>query len=108
MIARSAAVRRFARTDAVRLLMATFLLVLTLGSVLAVDALPGPFAGPGLIVGDLATADIVAPRALTYESTEQTRQAREEARQQVPPQYDYSPERGQLTAGQQLNALEEE
>ena len=107
MIARSAAVRRFARTDAVRLLMATFLLVLTLGSVLAVDALPGPFAGPGLIVGDLATADIVAPRALTYESTEQTRLAREEARQQVPPQYDYSPERGQLTAGQQLNALEE-
>src|SRR4029450_327807 len=63
--------------------------------------------GPGVIVGDLATADIVAPRALTYESTEQTRLAREEARQHVPPQYDSSPERGQLTAGQQLNALEE-
>jgi putative nucleotidyltransferase with HDIG domain len=107
MLARSAAVRRFARIDAVRLLTATFLLVLTLGSVLAVDALPGPFAGPDLVAGDLATADIAAPRALTYESVEQTRLAREEARQQVSPQYDYSPERGQLTAGQQLNALEE-
>jgi len=107
MLARSAAVRRFARTDAVRLVVATMLMVAALGGVLAVDALPGPFAGQGIIVGDLATADILAPRALTYESAEQTRLAREDARRQVPPQYDYTPERGQLTAAQQLDLLEE-
>jgi len=107
MLARSAAVRRFARTDAVRLVVATFLMVVALGSVLAIDALPGPFAGPGAIVGDVATVDIVAPRAVTYDSDEQTRLARDDAREQVGPQYDYSPERGQLTAIQQINALEE-
>ena len=107
MLARSAAVRRFARTDAVRLVVATLLMVVALGGVLAVDALPGPFAGQGIIVGDLATADILAPRALTYESAEQTRLAREEARRQVQPQYDYSPARGQLTAARQLDALGE-
>lgn len=107
MLARSAAVRRFARTDAVRLIAATLLMVVALGSVLAIDALPGPFAGPGAIVGDIATADILAPRALTYESPEATRLARDDAREQVRPQYDYSPERGQLTAVQQLDALEQ-
>ena len=107
MLARSAAVRRFARTDAVRLVAAALLMVAALGGVLAADALPGPFAGQGIIVGDLATSDILAPRALTYESAEQTRLAREDASRQVQPQYDYSPERGQLTAAQQINALEE-
>ena len=107
MIARSASVREFARTDAVRLVAAGLLMIVALGAVLAVDALPGPFSGPGIIVGDLATADIAAPRALTYESTEQTRLAREQAREEVPPQYDYSPERGQLTASQQLSELED-
>jgi len=107
MLARSSAVRRFARTDAVRLVIATLLMVAALGSVLAIDALPGPFAGPGAIVGEIAPADILAPRALTYESAEATRLAREAARAQVQPQYDYSPERGQLTAVQQLDALEQ-
>jgi putative nucleotidyltransferase with HDIG domain len=107
VIARTATVRRFARTDAVRLVAAGLLMIFALGAVLAVDALPGPFSGPGIIVGDLATADIVAPRALTYESAEQTRLAREEASNQVEPQYDYSAERGQLTASQQLSELEE-
>ena len=105
MLARSAAVRRFARRDATRLFIGAFVMILALGSVLAVDALPGPFAGPSFI-GDVATADIVAPRALTYESAEQTRIAREAARAEVDPQYNYSAERGQLTASQQLDALE--
>jgi putative nucleotidyltransferase with HDIG domain len=82
-------------------------MVVALGAVLSIDALPGPFAGPGIIVGDVATADIVAPRALTYESAEQTRIAREDASDQVSPQYDYTPERGQLVAAQQLSALDQ-
>jgi putative nucleotidyltransferase with HDIG domain len=106
MLARSAAVRRFARTDAVRLVVATLLIFGTLGAVLAVDALPGPFAGAGSVVGDVATVDILAPRALTYESAEQTRLARDAARAEVPPQYDYTAERAQLIAAQQLDALE--
>ena len=106
MLARSTAMRRFERTDAKRLVGVGLLMVLVLGGVLALDALPGPFAGPGLITGDVAATDILAPRALTYESTEQTRIAREDAREQVPPQYNYTPERGQLIAGQQLDALD--
>ena len=107
MLARSSAVRRFARTDAVRLFAATLLMVAAIGGVLAVDALPGPFAGTGAIVDDVATIDIRAPRALSYESAAATRIRRDEARQNVQPQYDFSTERGQLTAAQQLTALEE-
>ncbi len=106
MLARSAAVRRFARTDAVRLVVAAFLFTLALGGVLAIDALPGPLASPGAIVNDVATADIRAPRAIKYESTEETRVRRDAARAQVQPQYDYSADRGQLIAGQQLAELE--
>jgi putative nucleotidyltransferase with HDIG domain len=106
MLARSAAVRRFARTDAVRLFVASLLILSALGAVLALDALPGPFAGPGAVVGEVATVDIIAPRAITYESEEQTRLAREAARASIAPQYDYTPERAQLTAAQQLDALD--
>src|SRR5687768_1191279 len=107
MLARSAAVRRFYRTDAVRLIAAAFLMMVTLGAVLALDVLPGPFAGPDAIVGDVANVDILAPRALTYESEEETRLAREAARTRVLPQYDYTPARAQLVAAEQLAALEE-
>ena len=107
MLARGANVPRFYRTDAVRLIVAAFLMVVALGAVLAVDALPGPFAGPDAIVGDVANVDILAPRALTYESEEETRLAREAARGRVQPQYDYTPERAQLVAAEQLAALEE-
>src|SRR5688572_14104929 len=89
MLTRSAAVRHFDRSDATRLFGVGLLMVVVLGGVLALDALPGPFAGPGLITGDVAATDILAPRALTYESSEQTRIAREDAREQVPPQYNY-------------------
>jgi putative nucleotidyltransferase with HDIG domain len=106
MLARSAAVRRFARTDAVRLVVATILMAASLGGVLAFDALPGPFAGVGAIVNDVATTDIRAPRAIKYESAEETRLRREDARDQVPPQYNYSADRAQLIASQQLAALE--
>ncbi|MEX2546742.1 MAG: HDIG domain-containing metalloprotein, partial [Chloroflexota bacterium] len=106
MLARSAAVRRFARTDAVRLVVAAFLFTVALGGVLAIDALPGPLASPGAIVNDVATSDIRAPRAIKYESAEETRVRREAAREQVQPQYNYSADRGQLIANQQLAELE--
>jgi putative nucleotidyltransferase with HDIG domain len=107
MLARSTSIRGFTRRDGLRLAGLGVLLVVTLGAVLAVDALPGPFAGSSAIVDDVAMIDIRAPRALTYESEVATTQRREEAREQVLPQYDYTPERGRSTAEQQLNEYED-
>ncbi|CAN5788778.1 cyclic-di-AMP phosphodiesterase PgpH [soil metagenome] len=107
MLARTASIRNFTRRDGVRLIGIGALIVLGLGSVLAFDTLPGPLAGGGAIVDDVATVDLRAPRATTYESDVATSQRREEARDQVPPQYDYTAERGQLTAVGQLAAFED-
>ena len=106
MLARSASIRAFTRRDGVRLVAIGLLIMFALGAILAVDALPGPFPAAGPIADGVATADIRAPRALTYTSDEATAQRRDEVRQQVAPQYDYTPERGQLTAEQQLQALD--
>ena len=106
MLARSRSIPGFTRRDGLRALGLGLLLVLTLGAVLAFDALPGPFAGSSAVVDDVATIDIRAPRALTYESEVATAQRRDEARQEVPPQYDYTPERGRTTAEQQLAEFE--
>ena len=83
MLARSASIRAFTRRDGVRLVAIGLLIVLVLGAVLAVDALPGPFPGSSQIVDNVATADIRAPRAVTYTSQAATDQRREEARLQV-------------------------
>jgi cyclic-di-AMP phosphodiesterase PgpH len=107
MLARSASIRAFTRRDGVRLVAIGVLIIVALGAILAVDALPGPFNGTSAIVDGVATNDIRAPRALTYTSAEATEQRREEARQQVPPQYDYTADRGRATAEQQLAAFEE-
>jgi hypothetical protein len=106
MLARSAAVRAFYRSDLTRLVIAGVLMAVTLGAVLAYDSLPG-VAAPDAIVGDVATTDIIAPRAVEYESVEQTRLAREEASAEVQPQYDYTPERAQLIAERQLGLFED-
>ena len=106
MLARTASIRAFTRRDGVRLVAFGLLLALGLGAVLAVDAIPGPFAGSNVIVDDISLVDIRAPLAVTYTSAEATEQRREEARQQVPPQYDYTAQRGQSTAEQQLRAFD--
>ncbi|MDQ3938271.1 MAG: hypothetical protein M3253_06270, partial [Chloroflexota bacterium] len=108
MLARSARQRlAFTRQDALRGVAAAALMMLLLGIVLAIDALPGPFGGPGLVSGDVATKDIVAPRTATIPSEAATLERQEEARRQVPPQYDYTPERAQAIAMQQAAAFEE-
>ncbi|HSH21474.1 MAG TPA: HDIG domain-containing protein [Candidatus Caenarcaniphilales bacterium] len=99
--------RPFTRRDALRLLVIATLLITALGSVLALDAISGPFVGRGAVVDDVATVEIRAPRAATFESTAATNQRREEVREQVPPQYDWTQERGQATADRQLAAFEE-
>jgi cyclic-di-AMP phosphodiesterase PgpH len=108
MLARSARQQgAFTRRDAIRGLIAATLLIVSLGVVLGIDALPGPLAGPGIISGDIALVDIHAPRAATIPSEAATEQRREDARREVPPQYDFTPERAQLIAEQQVQAFEE-
>jgi putative nucleotidyltransferase with HDIG domain len=107
MLARSAPLQHFNRSDAGRFLLLALLLTLALGAVLALDALPAPFSGGSPVVNDVATVDIRAPRALTYESAAATQAARDQASAQVPPQYNYNSDRAQLIAQQQLNALQD-
>ncbi|MEP7159407.1 MAG: HDIG domain-containing metalloprotein, partial [Chloroflexota bacterium] len=106
MLARSAYIRQFTRRDGVRLVIFGLLLAIVLGGVLAIDALPGPFAGSNVVVDEIAVTDVRAPRALTYESETATSLRRQEARDQVQPQYDYSLDRGQSTSAQQLAAFD--
>jgi putative nucleotidyltransferase with HDIG domain len=108
MLARS--IRRrgaFTRNDATRALVAATLLILALGVILGIDSLPGPFEGPGNIAGDVATVDILAPRAATIPSEATTAQRRDEARRQVLPQYDYTLDRAQTIAEEQVAAFDE-
>ena len=62
---------------------------------------------PGLDVkvGDLAQTDIRAPKALTYTNQILTQEARQAARDNVDPMYDYTSERAITIAGEQLQAF---
>lgn len=93
----------FSRRDAARLAVAASALVAILTAILSLDILPGGFSAR---VGDVAPADVHAPRTSEYTSRTETEQARALARTQVPPQYDYTPERGQVTAARQVAALD--
>ena len=106
MIARSAQIRAFSRRDGVRLVGIGLLIIVALGAILAVDSLPGSFGASSGIVNNVATVDIRAPRALTYTSAVATQQRRDEASQQVPPQYDYNIDRAQSIANQQQSAFD--
>ncbi len=107
MLARSAPLHHFNRPDLRRFVLFGLGLSLALGAVLALGALPVPFSGGNPVVNGVATVDIRAPRALTYESTAATQAARDEASAQVPPQYNYNSDRAQLIAQQQLNVLQD-
>src|SRR5689334_12525944 len=106
MIARSASIRAFTRRDGVRLVGIGLLIIVALGAILAFDTLSGSFGASSDIVGGVATTDIRAPRALTYTSAVATQQRRDAASAQVPPQYDYTPERAQTIADQQQTTFD--
>jgi putative nucleotidyltransferase with HDIG domain len=107
MIARSASIRSFSRRDGVRLVALGLLMIVALGAILAVDALPGSLGASNGIANGIATVDIRAPRALTYTSAVATDQRREEVRQLVGPQYDYSSVRAKTISDQQLAAFDQ-
>lgn len=92
----------FARRDLGRLLIAAALLVLAMAGIFAVDIVPSKVDAK---IGDVARADVSAPRALTYDSTILTDQARRAARAAVAPQYDFTPEKSSAVARQEALAF---
>ncbi len=105
MLTRSVATRAgFSRSDATRLAIAAAILIAGLAAILGADILPQqPLK---VAVGDLATHDIVAPRAIDFESEVQTSAAQAAASQAVEPQYDYTTENAITIAAQQQLAFE--
>ena len=92
----------FSRRDLGRLLVASALLVLALTAIFAIDIIPTPVE---VKVGDVARADVVAPRAITFTSTILTTEARDAARTGVDPQYDFTPDKASAAARQQALAF---
>jgi cyclic-di-AMP phosphodiesterase PgpH len=86
---------RFTRRDLVRLLIAAIVLVVGLTTVLASDIVPTRLSAT---LGQVATSDIVAPRAATFTSDILTQQARDAASAAVAFQYDYTPAKGDIVA----------
>lgn len=95
-------VAAFTRRDAVRLGVASILLITGLTAVLSIDDLP---SAVDLAPGDLATTDVSAPRALLFESETETAAARQAARDAVAPQYDYKAETAAALTRRQLDVL---
>jgi putative nucleotidyltransferase with HDIG domain len=95
----------FTRRDIPRLLIAAGILILALAAILGADILPEtPLE---VTEGQLATRDIVAPRALDFESELQTKAAQDAASAAVPPQYDFTTENAIAIAAAQQIAFED-
>jgi putative nucleotidyltransferase with HDIG domain len=89
------------RRELARLLLAFGGLVLVMTAILGLDLTPGL----ALKVGDVAPSDVAAPRALNFTNELLTSQAREAARANVDPQYDYTSEGAIAVAQEQLSAF---
>ncbi len=101
---RAAAIARFTRRDATRLGIASGILILAMTAILAADLLPQETLQ--VQAGDLAPRDVVAPRAVEFESEVQTAAVRAAARAAVEPQYDYSSDKAIAIATEQQEAFE--
>jgi cyclic-di-AMP phosphodiesterase PgpH len=95
----------FNRRDLVRLAVGAALLVVTMTAIFALDLLPQRLV---IAVGDVASADIVAPRADSYASDILTAEARDKASRDVDLVYDYSTEKATQIAQAQLAAFDGE
>jgi putative nucleotidyltransferase with HDIG domain len=95
---------RFTRDDVPRVAIAAGILILALTAILGADILPE--APLDATVGQLATRDIVAPRAIDFTSKSQTDAARLAAMNAVPPQYTFTSENAIPIAAAQQVAFE--
>ena len=92
---------RFTRRDLPRVAIAAGILILALAAILGADILPE--APLDVVRGQLATRDIIAPRAIDFESKVQTDAARAAASAAVPFQYSFTTENAiAIAAAQQL------
>jgi putative nucleotidyltransferase with HDIG domain len=105
LVQRPARAIPFTRRDLVRLLISSILLIVALTAVLASDIVPTKL---DVTAGQVATADIVAPRVTTFTSATLTKEARDAASQAVAPQYDYTPAKGDTVAQAATVALNTE
>ncbi|MDA8203005.1 MAG: HDIG domain-containing protein [Chloroflexi bacterium] len=88
----------FTRRDGLRLAISASILIVALTAILSIDIIPTAYH---VSVGDIAPATIRAPRAVTFVSAILTTQAQDAAVAAVPPQYDYTPQKGDLAAARQ-------
>ncbi len=88
----------FTRRDAVRLSVSATILIVALTAILSIDVIPAAYH---VAVGDIAPATIRAPRTVDFVSQILTKQAQDAAVQAVPPQYDYTTQKGDLAAARQ-------
>ncbi|MES2211230.1 MAG: HDIG domain-containing metalloprotein [Chloroflexota bacterium] len=93
---------RLTRREAGRLAVAAIALIVAMTAILGADFSPQRIT---VQVGDLVPADIVAPRAMTYESQTLTAAARKAAADAVTPQYDFTSERAITIAAAQAEAF---
>ncbi|MFL5777521.1 MAG: hypothetical protein ACJ761_01135, partial [Chloroflexota bacterium] len=93
----------FTRQDLRRSFVGAAILIVALTAIFALDLIPRRL---DIKVGDVATADIVAPRADSYVSRIRTDAARTEASRAVEPVYDFSDERAAAIATAQTRAFE--
>ena len=93
----------FTRRDFVRLAVGAVLLIVTMTAIFALDLLPRRLV---IEVGDVASADIVAPRAQSYPSDILTAEARDKASRDVDLVYDYSTEKATQIAQVRLATFE--
>jgi putative nucleotidyltransferase with HDIG domain len=91
------------RRDAVRLGIAALALVVILTAILGASFFPQPVQ---LAVGDVARADIVAPRATEYVSEVLTAEKRQAAADAVEPVYNFTDSKATAIAEQQLRRFE--
>ena len=85
----------FTRQDFRRAVISAAILVVALTAIFALDLFPQRLV---IEVGDVASADIVAPRAGSYISAIKTNAARDDASKRVEPVYDYGDEKADRIA----------
>jgi hypothetical protein len=88
----------FTRRDFRRLVIGAILLLVAMTAILSIDLQPQRLA---IALGDVATADIAAPRTQSYPSDVRTQAARAAAVQNVKPVYDYGNQKALRIANSQ-------
>jgi membrane-associated HD superfamily phosphohydrolase len=100
MLTQRAPIRsRFTSLDARRLVTASVILILITTAILGSDILPSESLD--YQTGDVARADVVAPRALDFESEVLTAEQRAAARANAPLRYDFSSDKAFAIAAEQ-------